>query len=86
MPQWIANIEDKIIPLRRIIGHFTSIISCKKTGIFTNHQNNLKKYIIKNMGIRDYTLLILNLLYLVNMDKEINISLTATHNDPRTEF
>ena len=33
MPQWITNIEDKIIRLS---------ISCKKTGIFTYHQKKLK--------------------------------------------
>ena len=43
MPQWITNIEDKIIRIRRTIGHLTTIISCKKTGIFTNHQKKLKK-------------------------------------------
>ena len=37
MPQWITNIEDKIIRIRRTIGHLTTINSCKKAGIFTNH-------------------------------------------------
>ena len=43
MPQWITNIEDKIIRIRRTIGHLTTIISCKRTGIFTNHQKKLKE-------------------------------------------
>ena len=43
MPQWITNIEDKIIRIRRTIGHLTTIISCKKTGTFTNHQKILKE-------------------------------------------
>ena len=43
MPQWLTNIEDKIIRIKRTIGHLTTIISCKKTGIFTNHQKNLEE-------------------------------------------
>ena len=50
MPQWITNIEDKIIRLRRTIGHLATIISCKKTGIFTNHQKNLKEKYYKKYG------------------------------------
>ena len=42
MRQWITNIKYKIIQLRRTIGHLKTIISCKKTGIFTNHQKKLK--------------------------------------------
>ena len=42
MLQWITDIEDKIIRIRRTIGHLTTIINCKKTGIFTNHQKKLK--------------------------------------------
>ena len=50
MPQWITNIEDKIIRIRRTIGHLTTIISCKKTGIFTNHQKKLKEKCYKKYG------------------------------------
>ena len=50
MPQWITNIEDKIIRIRRTIGHLTTIISCKKTGIFTNHQKKLKEKYYKKYG------------------------------------
>ena len=32
-----------IIRIRRTIGHLTTIISCNKTGIFTNHQKKLKE-------------------------------------------
>ena len=39
-PQWITNIEDKVIQLTQTIRHLTTIINCKKTGIFINHQNN----------------------------------------------
>ena len=48
MLQWITKIEEKISWLRKTIGHLTTIINCKKTGIFTNRQKNLteryKKY------------------------------------------
>ena len=50
MPQWITNIEDKIIRIRRTIGHLTTIISCKRTGIFTNHQKKLKEKYYKKYG------------------------------------
>ena len=50
MPQWTTNIEDKIIRIRRIIGHLTTIISCKRTGIFANHQNKLKEKYYKKYG------------------------------------
>ena len=50
MAQWITNIEDKIIRLRRTVGHLTAIISCKKTGIFTTHQKNLKDKYYKKYG------------------------------------
>ena len=40
MQQWITNIEDKVIQLTQTIRHLTTIINCKKTGIFINHQNN----------------------------------------------
>ena len=48
--QWITNIEAKILRLRRTIGHLTTIIYCKKTGIFTNHQKNLKEKYYKKYG------------------------------------
>ena len=41
VPQWITNIKEKILQLRRTIGYLTTINNCKKTGIFTNHQKNL---------------------------------------------
>ena len=50
MPQWITNIEDKITRLRRTKGHLTTIISCKKTGIFNNQQKNLKEKYYKKYG------------------------------------
>ena len=37
MTQWITNIEDEVTRLRRTIRRLTTIISCKKAGIFTNH-------------------------------------------------
>ena len=40
MPRWITNIQGKVIRLRQTIRHLTTIINCKKTGIFINHQNN----------------------------------------------
>ena len=50
MPQWITNIKDKIIRIRRTIGHLTTIISCNKTIIFTNHQKKLKEKYYKKYG------------------------------------
>ena len=50
MSQWITNIEDKIIRIRRTIGHLTIIITCKRTGIFTNHQKKLKEKYFKKYG------------------------------------
>ena len=50
MPQWITNIEAKILRLRRTISHLTTIINCKKTGIFTNHQKDLKERYYKKYG------------------------------------
>ena len=50
VPQWITNIEEKILQLRRTIGHLTTIINCKKTGIFTKHQKNLKERYYKKYG------------------------------------
>ena len=50
VPQWITNIEAKILRLRRTIGHLTTIINCKKTGIFTNHQKDLKERYYKKYG------------------------------------
>ena len=50
VPQWITNIEAKILLLRRTIGHLKTIISCKKTAIFTNHQKNLKERYYKKYG------------------------------------
>ena len=50
MPQWITNIEDKLIQIRRTIEHLTTIISCKKTGICTNHQKKLKEKCYKKYG------------------------------------
>ena len=50
MPQWITNIEGKIIRIRRTIGHLTKIISCNRTGIFTNHQKKLKEKYCKKYG------------------------------------
>ena len=46
----VTNIEAKILRLRRTIGHLTTIINCKKTGIFTNHQKNLKERYYKKYG------------------------------------
>ena len=56
MSQWITNIEDKIIRIRRTIGHLTTIISCKKTGIFTNHQKKLKEKYKKYGNTKLHTL------------------------------
>ena len=50
VPQWITNIEGKIIRLRRTIDHLTTIINCKKTRISPNHQNNLKEKYYKKYG------------------------------------
>ena len=50
VPQWITNIEAKILRLRRTIGHLTIIINCKKTTIFTNHQKILKERYYKKYG------------------------------------
>ena len=50
VPQWITNIEAKILRLRRTIGHLTTINNCKKTGIFTNHQKDLKERYYKKYG------------------------------------
>ena len=50
MPQQITNIQDKIIRLRRTIRHLVVIISCKKTGIFINHQKKLKEKYYKKYG------------------------------------
>ena len=57
MPQWITNIKDKMIRLRRTIRHLVVIISCKKTGIFANHQKKLKeKYYKKYENKKLHTL------------------------------
>ena len=65
MPQWITNIEDKIIRLRRTMGHLTNIISCKKTEIFTNHQKKVKekykKYGYTKLHTLYFKLTVLNL-------------------------
>ena len=55
--QWITNIEDKITRLRRAIGRLTTIIRCKKTGIFPNHQKKLnEKYYNKYENAKLHTL------------------------------
>ena len=56
MPRWITNTEDKIIRIRRTIGHLTTIISCKKTGIFPNHQKKLKEKYKKYGNTKLHTL------------------------------
>ena len=56
MPQWITSIENKIIRLRRTIGHLTIIICCKKTGIFTNHRKKLKEKYKKYGNTKLHTL------------------------------
>ena len=56
MPQWITNIENKIIRLRRTIGHLTIIICCNKTGIFTNHRKKLKEKYEKYGNTKLHTL------------------------------
>lgn len=45
-PKWIINIEEKITQIRRFIGHLTTIINCKKRGIFAKHIKNLKEKIL----------------------------------------
>ena len=62
VPQWITNIEAKILRLRRTIGHLTTNINCKKTGIFTNHQKNLKERYYKKYG----NILCLNITYVLH--------------------
>ena len=42
-PRWIINIEKKMIRLARAIGHLITIINCKNTEIFANHQKHLKE-------------------------------------------
>ena len=56
MPLRITNIGDKIIRIRRTIGHLTTIISCKRTGIFTNHQKKLKEKYKKYGNTKLHTL------------------------------
>ena len=45
-----------IIRIRRTIGHLTTIISCNKTGIFTNHQKKLKEKYKKHGNTKLHTL------------------------------
>ena len=50
MLQWITKIEEKISWSRKTTGHLTTIINCKKTGIFTSHQKNLTERYYKKYG------------------------------------
>ena len=52
----VKIIEDKIARLRRTIGHLTTIISCKKTGKFTNHQRKLREKYKKYENTKLHTL------------------------------
>ena len=59
------NIKDKIMRLRRTIGHFSTIISCKKTIIFTNHQKKLKVKYKKYRNTKLHTPY-LNIIYMLH--------------------
>ena len=43
MSQWIKDIKEKMIWLRRTIGHVTIIINSTNTDAFTNHKRNLQE-------------------------------------------
>ena len=51
-PKWLDNIENKIAVLRKKIGQLTTLINCKITGNFTNHQKEIKEKFNKNKVIR----------------------------------
>ena len=66
----VKIIEDKIARLRRTIGHLTTIISCKKTGKFTNHQRKLREKYKKYENTKLHTL---------KLKYRVNSSTVSTH-------
>ena len=42
-PKWLDSIESKITALRKKIGQLTTLINCKNTDNFTNHQKEIKQ-------------------------------------------
>ena len=55
--------KEKMIRLRRTVGHVTTIINSKNTDKFTNHPRNLEEKYHKNMTVQSYILSNLTLLY-----------------------
>ena len=60
-PKWLNNIENKIAVLRKKIDQLTTLINCKTTGNFTNHQKEIKKKFDKKYGNTRLTTLNFNL-------------------------
>ena len=48
--KWLNNIESKISALRKKIGELTTLINCKISGNFTNHQKEIKEMFHKRYG------------------------------------
>ena len=49
-PKWLSNLDQKVIKLRKTIGHINVVLECKRSNNFTRHQLQVRENLHRKFG------------------------------------